>query len=93
MKYTAPNIFHGLDFWCAKLTAQTLTPWLIHGGSARQEREKARVLPWNGLGELVDGFYKSKSKALNRNQPDFIETYAVEAGIPASCPVVGRTDP
>ncbi len=31
------------------------TPLLIHGGSAKQEREKAIVLPWNGLGELVDG--------------------------------------
>ena len=54
MKYTAPNIFHGLDFWCAKLTGQSLIPWLIHGGTARQEREKATVLPWNGLGDLVD---------------------------------------
>jgi hypothetical protein len=64
MKHTAPNIFHGLDFWRAKLTAQSLTPWLIHGGSARQEREKARVLPWNGLGEFVDGILHVKIQPL-----------------------------
>lgn len=49
----ASDFFHGLDFWRAKLTGQSLIPWLIHGGTARQEREKAAVLPWNGLGELV----------------------------------------
>jgi hypothetical protein len=54
MKYTAPNIFHGLDFWRAKLTGQFLTPWLIHGGSAKQEREKSHgaALEWfGGVGE------------------------------------------
>jgi hypothetical protein len=50
----ASDFFRGLDFWRAKLVGQSLKPWLIHGGTARQEREKATVLPWNGLGELLD---------------------------------------
>jgi predicted AAA+ superfamily ATPase len=50
----ASDFFRGLDFWRAKLVGQSLKPWLIHGGAARQEREKATVLPWNGLGELLD---------------------------------------
>ncbi len=49
----ASDFFSGLDYWRAKLTRQTLTPWLIHGGTARQDREKATVLPWNDLSPLL----------------------------------------
>jgi predicted AAA+ superfamily ATPase len=49
----AADFFIGLDYWRAKLTRQSLTPWLIHGGSARQDREKASVLPWNDLSPLL----------------------------------------
>jgi len=52
----ASDFFSGLDYWRAKLTRQTLTPWLIHGGTARQEREKATVLPWNDLAPLLNLF-------------------------------------
>jgi uncharacterized protein len=51
----ASDFFTGLDYWRAKLTRQSLTPWLIHGGPTRQEREKATVLPWNNLSPLSDG--------------------------------------
>ena len=53
----ASDFFTGLDYWRTRLSRQTLTPWLIHGGTARQEREKATVLPWNDLGTLIDGIF------------------------------------
>jgi predicted AAA+ superfamily ATPase len=51
----ASDFFAGLDYWRARLDRQTLIPWLVHGGSAHQEREKATVLPWNDLSPLIDG--------------------------------------
>lgn len=50
----ASDFFSGLDYWRAKLTRQTITPWLIHGGNALQNREKATVLPWNHLSPLLE---------------------------------------
>ena len=50
----ASDFFSGLDYWRAKLTRQTITPWLIHGGTALQHREKATVLPWNDLSPLIE---------------------------------------
>jgi predicted AAA+ superfamily ATPase len=50
----ASDFFTGLDYWRAKLPRQSLTPWLIHGGTARQDREKATVLPWNDLAPLLN---------------------------------------
>ncbi len=50
----AADFFSGLDYWRAKLPRQTLTPWLVHGGTASQQREKATVLPWNGLSPLIE---------------------------------------
>jgi predicted AAA+ superfamily ATPase len=50
----ASDFFGGLDYWRAKLTRQTLTPWLIYGGTARQDREKATVLPWNDLSPVLN---------------------------------------
>jgi predicted AAA+ superfamily ATPase len=50
----ASDFFSGLDYWRAKLPRQTITPWLIHGGTALQQREKATVLPWNDLSQLTD---------------------------------------
>lgn len=45
----------GQGSWhCAKLTRQSITPWLIHGGTALQQREKATVLPWNDLSQLIE---------------------------------------
>jgi hypothetical protein len=49
----ASDFFSGLDYWRGKLTGQTITPWLVHGGTAHQQREKATVLPWNDLSPLV----------------------------------------
>jgi len=50
----ASDFFSGLDYWRAKLTRQTITPWLIHGGTTLQHREKATVLPWNDLSPLIE---------------------------------------
>jgi hypothetical protein len=50
----ATDFFTGLDYWRARLPRQTLVPWLIHGGTARQHRDKATVLPWNDLSPLLD---------------------------------------
>lgn len=52
----ASDFFSGLDYWRAKLTRQTLTPWLVHGGTARQVREKATVLPWSDISPLLNLF-------------------------------------
>jgi hypothetical protein len=41
----ASDFFAGLDHCRAKLSRQTITPWLIHGGTSLQDREKATVLP------------------------------------------------
>jgi hypothetical protein len=49
----ASDFFKGLDFWRGKLPKQSITPWLIHGGTTRQDREKATVLPWNDLSPLL----------------------------------------
>ncbi|MCF7673775.1 MAG: ATP-binding protein [Akkermansiaceae bacterium] len=49
----ASDFFTGLDYWRAKLSRQTITPWLIHGGIARQDRAKATVLPWNDFTPLL----------------------------------------
>jgi len=49
----ASDFFKGLDFWRAKLPKQSITPWLIHGGTTRQDREKATVLPWDDLNPLL----------------------------------------
>jgi len=50
----ASDFFSGLDYWRAKLNPQTITPWLIHGGTTLQHREKATVLPWNDLSPLIE---------------------------------------
>jgi len=50
----ASDFFSGLDYWRAKLTRETVTPWLVHGGTVRQQREKATVLPWNELSPLLE---------------------------------------
>lgn len=47
------EFFAGLDYWRARLPGVSLTPWLIHGGASRQKREKATVLPWFDLSELL----------------------------------------
>lgn len=49
----ASDFFIGLDYWRTKLTRQTLIPWLVHGGTAQQQREKGTVLPWNDLSPLL----------------------------------------
>lgn len=49
----ASDSFSGLDYWRHLLTGKKLVPWLVHGGTAYQQREKATVLPWNDLRPLM----------------------------------------
>jgi len=49
----ASDFFGGLDYWRSKLPGRELTPWLIHGGTSRQDRRQATVLPWNDLSPLT----------------------------------------
>jgi predicted AAA+ superfamily ATPase len=49
----ASDSFTGLDFWRTRIPGKTLVPWLVHGGTTHQQREKARILPWNDLSPLI----------------------------------------
>lgn len=49
----ASDSFTGLDYWRSHLSEKILVPWLVHGGTALQHREKATVLPWNNLSPLI----------------------------------------
>jgi predicted AAA+ superfamily ATPase len=49
----ASDSFAGLDYWRRHLAGKTLVPWLVHGGSSFQERDKACVLPWNDIAPLI----------------------------------------
>jgi predicted AAA+ superfamily ATPase len=53
----ASDFFKGLDFWRGKLSKENITPWLVHGGTTRQNREKATVLPWNDLTPLLSALH------------------------------------
>jgi predicted AAA+ superfamily ATPase len=55
----ASDFFKGLDYWREKLPKQSITPWLIHGGTTRQDRENATVLPWNDLSPLLSALNPS----------------------------------
>ncbi len=55
----ASDSFAGLDYWRSHLSGKTLVPWLVHGGTAFQQREKATVLPWNDLSPLISVLARS----------------------------------
>ena len=42
-----PDLFKGLNYYAALETEIKLTKTLIYGGSERQERSVAQVVPWN----------------------------------------------
>lgn len=48
----ASDAFDNLEYWRNHLPGQTIVPWLVHGGTANQIREKATVLPWFDLKAL-----------------------------------------
>lgn len=50
----ASDSFSGLNYWRENLPDRDLTPWLVYGGTARQDRTQATVLPWNNLDPLMD---------------------------------------
>ena len=49
----ATDFFRGLDYWRDALKGESITPWVVYGGSAPQDRERGRVLPWSDLGPLL----------------------------------------
>lgn len=49
----ASDFFDGLSYWSDKLPGRDLTSWLVHGGTARQDRSQATVLPWRDLAPLL----------------------------------------
>jgi hypothetical protein len=49
----ATDFFKGLDYWRGALKGESITPWVVYGGSASQDRERGRVLPWSDLGPML----------------------------------------
>lgn len=49
----ASDFFRGLDYWRDALKGESITPWVVYGGSVPQERARGHVLPWNNLGILL----------------------------------------
>lgn len=49
----ASDYFAGLDYWRNQLSDLQITPWLIHGGSVQQQRDRGHVLPWDNLEPLL----------------------------------------
>jgi predicted AAA+ superfamily ATPase len=49
----ATDFFKGLDYWRDALKGDAITPWVVYGGSAPQDRARGRVLPWSGLGPML----------------------------------------
>ena len=49
----ASDFFRGLDSWVRISGDASTKPWLVYGGSERQSRAQAEVLPWMEIDELV----------------------------------------
>lgn len=49
----ASDFFRGLDSWVSISGEASAKPWLIYGGTERQSRAQAEVLPWTQIDELV----------------------------------------
>jgi predicted AAA+ superfamily ATPase len=49
----ATDFFKGLDYWRGALKDEAITPWVVYGGSAPQDRERGSVLPWSDLGPIL----------------------------------------
>ena len=55
----AADFFKGLDYWRGALKGESITPWVVYGGSASQDRERGRVLPWSDLGPMLSEISES----------------------------------
>jgi hypothetical protein len=49
----ASDSFDGLSYWGEHFPGRELAPWLIYGGTGRQDRSRATVLPWQDLAPLL----------------------------------------
>lgn len=52
----ASDFFDHLDFWQAQLKGRRVKPWLVYGGESAQRRERATVVPWQGIRALVEAW-------------------------------------
>jgi hypothetical protein len=80
----ASDFFANLDYWRAKLSGQTITPWLIHGGISHQQREKATVLPWNNLSP-AHRLYQETMKGASPGNPPGKQTCVLKVRRIAAC--------
>jgi predicted AAA+ superfamily ATPase len=55
----ATDFFRGLDYWRDALAGESIAPWVVYGGSAPQDRQRGRVLPWSDLAPLLGEFSNS----------------------------------
>ncbi|MCP5544467.1 MAG: ATP-binding protein [Akkermansiaceae bacterium] len=49
----ASDFFDGLNYWRENLPGRDIITWLIYGGTNRQSRSQAAVLPWNDLSPVL----------------------------------------
>ncbi len=49
----ASDFFRRLDSWVRISGDASAKPWLVYGGTERQSRAQAEVLPWFSIDELV----------------------------------------
>lgn len=50
----AGDFFDGLDFWQRQKAPSEFRSWLVYGGEAVQKRERGTVVPWQGIGSLLE---------------------------------------
>lgn len=49
----ASDFFRSLDTWSRLTGSARARSWLVYGGSERQSRPQAEVLPWRDIDQLV----------------------------------------
>jgi len=47
------DLFKRQDYWRGALKGEVITPWVVYGGSAPQDRERGHVLPWFELEPML----------------------------------------
>lgn len=64
----AGDFFRGLDSWARLTGSASAKSWLVYGGTERQSRSQAEVLPWRDINELVRvaGSVRSRSSSRAR---------------------------
>lgn len=50
----ASDFFDGLDFWRKHTPDKNIRPWLVFGGDSPQSRSDGEIVPWKGIGRLLE---------------------------------------